>query len=44
MSKKGESKTDERLKTKHQNSIVDLVSIGGGKVVTAGLDGNLVFW
>ena len=44
MDKKGEAKTDEKLATKHQNAICDLSYIGDNKVVTAGLDGSLVWW
>lgn len=43
MDKKGEAATEERLKTKHQNAIIDL-QVLGDKVVTAGLDGSLVWW
>merc|ERR1711991_660623 len=44
MDKKGKATTEERLKTKHQNAIVDIAVVGDNKVVTAGLDGSLVWW
>ena len=44
MDKKGKGQTDEKLPTKHQNAICDLINLGGDKVVTAGLDGSIVWW
>lgn len=44
MDKKGETSDVEKLKTRHQNAIQHIVEIGGGSVVTCGLDGNVIWW